>query len=150
MVTQSADVLDRGDCRAEAQWQRAEFRSSWMRTGVTGNGLALNCSIGWGAEIGVAAVRYNGHAQADGDIRSLNGKTRLWQNEDRTASLALTYLVSEENKRSSGDGWQRANRAVGLAYSQTLGERHRVHANLMSDVVGYGSAERAEAWGLAY
>jgi hypothetical protein len=39
---------------------------------------------------------------------------------------------------------------VGLAFSQTLGERHRVHANLMSDVVGFGSSEKAEAWGLAY
>ncbi|MFO0124244.1 MAG: hypothetical protein ACK520_17495 [Inhella sp.] len=157
MVTQSADVLDRGDCRGEALWGKSEFRSSWMKADGTDRGLALACGIGWGPELNVGVARSNASAQVGtdlyrlgGDTRSLSGKTRLWQSDNRSSALTLTYLLSEQDPRGGGSEWQRANRAVGLAYSQTLSERHRVHANLTSDVVGYGSNEKAEAWGLAY
>ncbi len=157
MLTQSADVLDRGDCRAEALWGSSAFRSSGINADGTGKGLALACGIGGGTELNLSVARSTGKVQAGtdlyrwgGDTRSLSGKTRLWQSDDRSGALALTYLLSEERPRSGGTGWQQANRAVGLALSQTLGERHRVHASLMSDVVGFGSSEKAEAWGLAY
>lgn len=157
MVTQSADVLRGGDCRGEALWGKSEFRSSWVNGNTTDKGLALACGIGWGTELNVGVARSKGSVQAGadlyrlgGDTRSLSGKTRLWHSDNHSSALTLTYLLSEEDPRSGGTGWQRANRAVGLAYSQALGERHRVHANLMSDVVGFGSSEKAEAWGLAY
>jgi len=160
MVTQSADVMDRGDCRGEAQWQRSQASNDWGRVDASVRSVELACGVGWGTQMALSGTwgKWSSPqflilpSRADG--RSLSSKTRLWQSETGAGALALTVVLGEERRDDLQTGMgapvTQRNRALGLAYSQTLGERHRVHANLMSDVVGFGSSEKAEAWGLAY
>jgi hypothetical protein len=145
MVTQSADVLDRGTCQGEGRWGRVNIDVGGLESHATVGGLRAECGVLDGTQIGLigARVKFEGE-KLDG--LSLIGKTRLWDGGPGAGKLALTYGIQGLRKRNLNFDY--AASAIGLAYSQTFADKHTVHVN--TDISIAKGGDSTKGWALGY
>jgi hypothetical protein len=147
MTTQSADILDRGNCDVEGQWGRDNAKLGAAKFHVTHLGLRADCGVIDGTQIGLVGERIKfQNEKADG--LSLVGKTRLWDDDKVGGKLALTYGIHGLRQRNLDFDY--AASSVGLAYTQTLAEKHKLHANANVTIAKGGDSTKGWALGYEY
>ena len=140
LVTDDADVLDRGTCEIEGV--AARERAGADR--ATANALQFGCGIGLRTQLALAG----GRAKAAGvraDLASLSGKTAL-AGEEGSGMTTLGYGV--DGTRTSGGSWEHAATSLTLLHSRPLGRAAALHLNL-GHARDEQSDRRSTTWGAA-
>lgn len=124
LASETADVIDAGDCQIELGLMQA--RQSGMPS-ATGQDVFASCGTPWRTQLGLLAAR----ARADGERAQglgLMGKTTLVMPEDGRTGLGIAYGVLGE--RLNGEGWKHgATRVTGVA-TRKLARQLLGHLNL--------------------
>lgn len=147
MVTQSADILDRGNCDVEGLWGRDNAKLGATKFHTTHLGLRADCGVIDGTQIGLVGERIK-FAGAKADALSLVGKTRLWDDAQFGGKLALTYGVHGVRDRNLDFDYAASD--IGLAYTQTLAEKHKLHGNVGVAIAKGGDSTKGWALGYEY
>jgi len=145
MATLSADVLGRSDCEVEGLLGRTNAKIGGFSTHATNLGLRADCGVIDGTQIGLIGNRIKFEGEK-ADTLSLVGKTRLWDDAKFGGKLALTYGIHGVRDRNLDFDYAASD--IGLAYTQTLAEKHKVHVN--ADVSIAKGGDNTTGWALGY
>jgi hypothetical protein len=145
MATVSADVLGKGDCEVEGLLGRTNAKIEGFKTHATTLGLRADCGVLDGTQLGLIGNRIKIEGEKV-DALSLVGKTRLWDDAKVGGKLALTYGIHGVRDRNLDFDYAASD--IGLAYTQTLAEKHKVHVN--ADVSIAKGGDSTKGWALGY
>lgn len=145
MATVSADVLGKGDCEVEGLLGRTNAKVAGFSTHATNLGLRADCGVLDGTQLGLIGNRIKIEGEKV-DALSLVGKTRLWDDAKFGGKLALTYGIHGVRDRNLDFDYAASD--IGLAYTQTLAEKHKVHVNTNVTIAKGG--DNTTGWALGY
>jgi hypothetical protein len=146
MVTQSADVIGPGECEAEGSLARDEFRFGRQQFHASTQGLRGACAVADGHQVG---LRYERQTAGNERVHvfGIEGKSRLWKDEAFGGALSFDWAVAG-TRGAFGQGNRYAGTQLGLAYTQSFGQSHKLHGNANVTIANGG--ERTNGWGLGY
>lgn len=101
------DVVERGDCEAEASWQRRAQRAEPRERE---SALRLGCGIGWGTEWAATFARTSSHGARDDGV-GFEGKTELRQRTAGRLGWALAY-GAEAERAARGGPWRQSEHFI--------------------------------------
>lgn len=124
LVTEDADVLERGQC----EWETYAARES---------GSAAPSSRGWATQAGCGFGHGTQAALAYGRFRAAGETTPAWTLVGKTAWIpregdgtGITVAWSLGAERAPGESWKHESTTVGLVATRTFDARVTVHGNL--------------------
>jgi hypothetical protein len=141
LVTDDADVLERGACEVESYALRDRGAGATTRGGV----VQAGCGIGLRTQLALAGIRETQAGRADLH-GALLGKTGLVAREDDGAGLALGWGLGV--LRTPGDAWRHDHSYLTLIATRRLGGAMTGHANLGWARSESGASSRT-LWALA-
>lgn len=126
LVTEDANVLDRGACELESFAARARERDAPSTRSIS---VQAGCGIGLDTQLALQAVRTRGGEA--GDTLALVGKTALRAPTDDSAGFTIAYALGADRPRDD-PGWRRFRAETGTVLgvlTAPLGVA-TLHANL--------------------
>lgn len=124
LVSETADVIDGGDCQLEASVGR------WRESGTANPTLAdalVSCGVGGHSQFGLTLAGVRGDGSTD-KLVGLGGKTTLRAPQDGATGFAVAYAIWWD--KLAGEGWHHGGHRLFGVVTRELAKDLLGHLNL--------------------